>query len=139
MTPADDQKIRAYFNAGVLVVRPERGILQGWGESFSVLCQDPELKKMCEADETWRIFIHQAALVGPPILELQREEMKQLPDSYNYPMFFKKQYGANREFDDISDIVTMRYDVYFRDPEPDWTEKLKGPKRKLDWLKDHLR
>jgi hypothetical protein len=54
-------------------------------------------------------------------------------------MFFRKQYGANREFDDISDIVTMRYDVYFRDPESDWAEKLKGPMHKLYWLKARLR
>jgi len=37
VTPADHQTIRAYFNAGLLAVRPERGILRGWGDAFKKL------------------------------------------------------------------------------------------------------
>ncbi|MFH2055139.1 MAG: hypothetical protein ABIJ61_04205 [bacterium] len=139
MTPADRQQIRAYFNAGLLAVRPELGILRGWGESFRELCADSTLAQMCREDVEKRIFLHQTALVGAVFQRLQRQEMVELSERYNYPLFFKRQYGALEEFDDLGDVVTLRYDVYFRNPEPDWAEKLKGSPEKLSWLKSHLK
>jgi len=56
-TPADKQKIKAYFNAGLIVVRPERGILRKWGEDFKILYQDTVLAKMCQTDIDKRIFL----------------------------------------------------------------------------------
>jgi hypothetical protein len=137
-TPADRQVINAYFNAGLLVVRPERGILRGWGEGFRELCRDPELTAMCRESVDNRIFLHQTALVGAVLHRLSRDEMIELPDTYNYPMFFKRMYGAKSEFDSLGDVVTLRYDVYFRNPEPDWADQLKGPSQQLEWLKGHL-
>ena len=34
VTSVDERRIRPYFNAGLLVVRPERGLLQSWRERF---------------------------------------------------------------------------------------------------------
>ena len=137
-TPADRQQIRAYFNAGLLVVRPELGILRGWGDSFAGLCQDPVLLRMCQEDVEKRIFLHQTALVGAAFTQLGKERMTELSERYNYPIFFKQQFGAVEEFDDISNIVTLRYDTYFRDLDPDWADKLRGPADKIGWLKDRL-
>jgi hypothetical protein len=137
-TPADNQVINAYFNAGLLVVRPERGILRGWGESFSELCRDGELIAMCREVVDHRIFLHQTALVGAILHRLSRDEMLELPDRYNYPIFFKKMFGADSEFDSLEGVVTLRYDVYFRNPDPDWASQLSGPARQLDWLRLRL-
>lgn len=137
-TPADREQINAYFNAGLLAVRPERGILHGWGESFKQLCADPTVAAMCRAVEVHRIFLHQTALVGAVFGRLNRAQMIELPESYNYPIFFKQQYGALEEFDDLSEVVTLRYDLYFRNPEPEWADKLKGQAKKLAWLRMHL-
>lgn len=137
-TPADRQKIRAYFNAGLLVVRPERGILRKWPKDFAVLYGDPELIRMCDEDITNKIFLHQTALVGAVLNTVAKNEIMELSDRYNYPIFFEQQWDAEREFGSIEEVVTLRYDVYFRDPDPEWRQKLKGPDHLVAWLAERL-
>ncbi len=138
VTPADEQKIRAYFNAGLLVVRPEKEILRGWRRDFAVLYNDPDLVAMCRKEVDKRIFLHQTALVGAVLDAISRNEMTELSDRYNYPIFFHTQYKATREFETIEDVVTLRYDVYFRNPDPQWDRKLKGPPEVISWLTERL-
>nr|MBN2278731.1 hypothetical protein [candidate division Zixibacteria bacterium] len=137
VTPADKQTIRAYFNAGLLVVRPEHGILRNWATGFKILYSDPILAEMCRNNVTHRIFLHQTALVGALKL-LDRKQMMELPEDYNYPLFFHRMFEAAGEFESIEGIVTLRYDVYFRDPDPDWASKLKGSPGKIAWLAERL-
>jgi hypothetical protein len=134
VTPADSQVVRAYFNAGLLVVRPERGILRHWVEAFPVLYGDTAIVRMCRQDRVKALFLHQAALAGAILHDVKRAEMRELPASYNFPLFFKEMYGARREFHSIAGVVTMRYDTYFRDPAPDWRERLQGPPEVVAWL-----
>jgi hypothetical protein len=137
-TVADGKTIRPYFNAGLLVVRPERGIMAKWALNFSALCRDPVIIDMCRKDERTNVFLHQAALTGAILNLLARDEMVQLSDRYNYPIFFKEMYGADEEFDTLTGVVTLRYDVFFRKPAPDWSAKLKGPAETVSWLKARL-
>jgi hypothetical protein len=137
-TPADRQTIRAYFNAGLLVVRPEREVLRAWANYFETLYGDATLMQWVEQDELKRIFLHQTALVGAVLNSLRRDEMVELSERYNYPVFFKEMFGAEAEFDTLDAVVTLRYDVYFRNPAPDWAEKLKGPADRIAWLKQRL-
>lgn len=137
-TPADSQQINAYYNAGLLVVRPEKGILRKWVADFEVLYQDSVLADMCREDVDKRIFLHQTALVGAVLNTLDRNEMIELGDDYNYPLFFEQMYGAAREFGSIANITTLRYDIYFRDPDPEWDKKIKGPTEKVEWIKSRL-
>ena len=138
VTIADRQTIRAYFNAGLLVVRPENNILRRWGTDFITLYSDSVLADMCDNDIEKNIFIHQTALVGAVLNNLKREHIIELSDRYNYPIFFHQQYEAEKEFGSIEDIITLRYDVYFRNPDPEWSSKLKGPSRLVAWLKARL-
>lgn len=137
-TIADGEIIRPYFNAGLLVVRPENGILRRWAEDFTVLFSDRILNSMSRKDEHKRIFFHQTALVGTILNSVAREQMLELSRQYNYPLFFKEMYGAAEEFDSLEDVITLRYDVYFRHPAPDWRERLKGPSEKIAWLGERL-
>jgi hypothetical protein len=138
VTPADSQRIRAYFNAGLLVVRPERGILRRWAADFPVLYRDTVFVEMCRQDRFKALFLHQAALAGAILSGLGRREMLELSPRHNFPLFFREMYGARREFDSIADVVTLRYDVYFQNPAPDWSERLEGPPGIVAWLKDRL-
>jgi hypothetical protein len=138
VTPGDRQTIRAYFNAGLLVVRPQARILRRWGKDFTTLYSDSVLADMCENDVEKRIFIHQTALVGAVLNNLKKENLMELSDRYNYPIFFHQQYESAREFGSIEDIITLRYDVYFRNPDPEWSNKLKGPLPLVDWLRQKL-
>ena len=138
VTPGDNQKINAYFNAGLLVVRPELGMLRAWGEDFTRLCTDSTLRQMCKDNVTNRIFLHQTALVSAVLHRASQEQLVELPLTYNFPLFFHQQWDATREFDTINDIITLRYDVYFHNPDPEWTSKLHGPKDRVDWIIAHL-
>jgi len=138
VTVADKQTIRAYFNAGLLVVRPERGILRAWPVCFTTLYSDSILADMCDKDEEKKIFLHQTALVGAVLNNAARKELKELSEQYNYPIFFHQQYESKAPFDDIGDIISLRYDVYFRNPDPQWSQKLKGPTQVVSWLKTRL-
>ena len=138
VTPADGKKLRAYFNAGMLVVRPERGILRRWAEAFPLLYRDPVFDEWCRKDQVKLIFLHQAALAGAILARIRREEMVDLGPRYNYPIFFKEMYGAQREFRSVADLVTLRYDVYFQNPAPDWADRLEGPPEKIAWLRGRL-
>jgi hypothetical protein len=135
VTPGDQATIRPYFNAGLLVVRPRRGILRKWAECFPLLYRDPVLKEMCRKDVEKRIFLHQTALVGAVLNQLKREEMKEIPPRYNYPLFFHETYSAARKFDSLDEIITLRYDVYFRNAKPGWSKRLKASPKIVSWLK----
>jgi hypothetical protein len=137
-TVADGETIRAYFNAGLLAVRPERGIMKKWSESFAVLCGDPGMVEMCRKDEKLHVFQHQAALAGAVLGFLGRGEMVELSDDYNYPLFFKQMYGATKEFDSLVNVVTLRYESYFEHPAPDWDKELKGPPEQISWLAERF-
>jgi hypothetical protein len=117
-TAADRETIRPYFNAGLLVVRPERGILAQWARSFPALYRD--------------------SVIGAVLNLLGRGEMVQLSDSYNYPIFFERMYGGARRFDSLDGVVTMRHDVFFQNPMPGWDGKLKGPVKTISWLKERF-
>lgn len=120
------------------VVRPEHNILRKWSESFAVLYSDSVLARMCDDDITNKIFLHQTALVGAVLHRLGRDEMVELLLRYNYPIFFHQQFDATAAFESIEDVVTLRYDIYFRDPDPEWASKLKGDAQKIAWLKARL-
>jgi hypothetical protein len=134
VTPADQKTLRPYFNAGLLVVRPEHGVLRKWPENFKKLYEDPVFAEMCQKDVYKRIFLHQAALVGTILNSLKKEEMLEFSPNYNYPLFFHEKFEATRKFGDISEAITTRYDIYFRDPTPGWSERLKGPEEIITWL-----
>jgi D-alanyl-D-alanine carboxypeptidase len=138
VTPADQVTIRPYFNAGLLVVRPERGILGQWARCFPKLYQDAALVEMCRKDQLKAVFLHQAALVGAVLGKVKREEMLELSPEVNYPLFFQENFQAKKTFNSIEGLVTIRYDVYFRNPRPGWDERLKGPADRITWLKDRL-
>lgn len=79
-----------------------------------------------------------AALAGAILSQLARQEMVELDLRYNFPLFFKEMFGAEREFDSIADVVTLRHESYFRNPAPDWEKKLKGPPEKVKWFTDRF-
>ncbi len=138
VTPADEDTIRPYFNAGCLVLRPEIGLCRRWVKVFEMLTDDDELRAICGADVNHRIFIHQAALTCVFLKQPPPQRMLALSDRYNYPIFFERMFGARKTFDDITDVVTLRHESYFKNPDPDWYEKLKGPTDRKDWIQTHL-
>ena len=138
VTPADSDTIRLFINAGCLVVRPGRGLLRKWAEIFPVLYGDEVLRKMCEEDFKKRLFIHQAALAAAVLGNLGRGEMMEFSEKVNYPIFFREMFGASRDFNDLTGVVTLRHESFYRKPMPGWREKLLGPADRLEWIKERF-
>lgn len=131
-TAVDRQQVRAYFNAGLLVVRPERGILRKWTEFYQRLYADPYLQEECVREVRKRIFLHQTALAAAVLATLTRDEVADLGDSYNYPVFMPEGYSAAGILETPDQAVTIRHDgMMYRDSE--WRDKL--PKGAIiEWL-----
>jgi len=137
-TPADGDTIRAYFQAGCVVVRPEGGILRKWEAMLELLAADPQIKEICGADPRKKLFTFQVALVGAVLKGLPRTALHAFSDRINYPIFFKEMYGAKRDFHDLSQAMTVRYEGLLANPPPDWDKKLTGPADKIAWIKERL-
>lgn len=117
-TPVDGKTIRAYFNAGMLVARPQRGVLRQWPAQFERLSSDGFFREQCRLDQRKRVFLHQVALAGAVLTSLRQPEIALLDEFYNYPFFFFDQYPAGRRPRSLDDPVTLRHDLrMFQDPE----------------------
>ena len=131
---ADKKILRPYFNCGLLIVRPEKGILRKWAEHFKILYNDNVLAEMSKAGK-YNVFIHQAALVSAILNNLKQEELEPLPESYNYPLFFEKFYESELQFDSIVDAVTLKCEFNINQVPEDWDKKIRGSKDIISWLK----
>ncbi|MGC1123351.1 MAG: hypothetical protein WBA22_19875 [Candidatus Methanofastidiosia archaeon] len=108
-THVDCNILRPYFNAGFLIVRPERGLLQSWWETFKELYRDPDFKEFYQKDDLYTIFIHQAVLTGVILSRMERKELQELPFSYNYPLHLYEESPPEYQPENINDLVTARF------------------------------
>lgn len=138
VTPADEDTIRPYFQAGCVVVRPEKGIMKKWAEMLVRLAGDPAIREICALEPRKRLFTFQVALTGAILNVVDRDEMLEFSDRINYPIFFREMFGAKKDFHDISDAVTVRYEHFFQNPPPDWEMILKGPADRIAWIKERF-
>jgi len=111
-TIVDEQVVRAYINSGLLVVRPERGILRAWQSNFYDLYRLPEFEAFYRQHELYEIFMHQAVLAGSIIALLKPEEFQVLPFEINYPMHLHSKVTATRRPTNLSRLITCRYEDY---------------------------
>jgi len=137
-TPAHGETMRSYFQAGCVVVSPERGLFAAWRERFERLARDPRIVELCEEVPLRRIFTFQVALAGAILTHLERDERTPLSDAINYPLFFERMFGPSRAFRDLSGAVTIRYEHFFDDPPPGWERELEGPADRIAWLSEHF-
>ncbi len=135
---ASGETLKPYFNAGLLVLNPECGLLKVWADYFRTLYRDSVIVALCKQDRKKNIFLFQVALTGAILNVIKHDQMVELSDKYNYPIFFDEMFGAPRPFDSIEGAITMRHEGYFRNPAPDWEQKLKGRKDRIAWLEAHL-
>lgn len=136
MTSVDRQRLRPYYNAGFLVVRPELGLLRQWAARFSTMINRPAFQPWYASHPTYRIFMHQAVLAGVIVAELQAPEIYELPWRVNYPLHMHGQYPAEERPSRMNDLITARYDTLF-DTE-DWVHVIGLDEPLRSWLSDQL-
>jgi hypothetical protein len=138
-TIVDEQTVRAYFNAGLLVVRPERGILRRWKSDFEKLIRQDGFTRFYQQNELYPIFMHQAALAGSVLASLQPDEIQRLPFEVNYPLHLHTKVSPNRKPEALEKLITCRYEEFeqvFGDPQLEDQIYIDQPLK--NWLKSEL-
>ncbi len=134
-TIVDEQMVRAYFNAGLLVVRPERGLLRAWQADFDALYRLPEFEAFYQQHELYKIFMHQAVLAGSILSSFKAEDFLQFPFEMNYPVHLHTRVDAARRPANLNQLITCRYEDYsdfFGDPDVAGAIQIDKPLK--DWL-----
>jgi hypothetical protein len=135
-TPVGESRIRAYFNAGMLIVRPEQGILRGWPKVFEILYTDSTIMEMVNSDRLKMIFLHQAALAGNILTKIPQAQMLELPPTYNYPLNLADKYPPAKKPVSLDSLVMFRHDGKFTTAEQ--LAKVDDGSQIMAWLKQRL-
>ncbi|HSB66947.1 MAG TPA: hypothetical protein VLD65_10230 [Anaerolineales bacterium] len=134
-TIADEQSIRAYFNAGLLVVRPERGLLRGWQANFERFFRLPEFEPFYQQTELYKVFMHQAVLAGCLLSALKENEIQMLPFEVNYPLHLHSKIAEARRISTLGDLITCRYEDF---ADTFGTPTIQGLRKQEPYLDDWL-
>ena len=130
----DENVIRPYINAGLLVVRPERGLLRLWRDYFNELYRKTCFEELYCQNKLYRIFFHQAVLAGSILSTLGKSEIQVLSHIINYPLHMHTDYPADRRPRYMNELITCRYDTFF--DAPNWREVFSVKEPLKGWLKE---
>jgi len=136
LTHIDNEEVRPYFNAGILVTRPQNHLFQKYHEVFFKVYQKPVFKDFYQRNEQYAIFIHQAILSGVILSVIPTEELQELPHSYNYPLhLFAEDITGNRPVG-MEELVTFRHEGFHNDS--NWFERMPADESLKRWIADIL-
>lgn len=137
MTSVDEQLIRPYFNAGMLVVRPSFGLLQAWQTDFLNLFLEECFQPFYERQMLYRIFMHQAVLTGTILRAFKKNlSLQLLPWQVNYPLHMHRSYPVPRRPAVINELISCRYDTFFQNE--NWRENLPAEDPLLGWILERV-
>jgi hypothetical protein len=129
-TTSDKVIIRPQFNAGILVVRPEKELLRSWAENFAELYGHPALDKTYQEHILYKIFVHQSVLSATLLAMLKQEEMQDLGPDVNLPVFLGPERGDA--------VTSLRYDEFKFFSGPDWESKFSLDEERMAWLREQI-
>jgi hypothetical protein len=138
-TIVDEQLVRAYLNAGLLVVRPERGLLRAWQRNFDRLFRLPEFEAFYQQHELYAIFMHQMVLAGSILSLLKPDEFQQFPFEINYPIHLHTRVAPSRQPASLNQLITCRYEDYNEFlGNPDLDDLIQVDQPLKDWLQAQI-
>jgi len=132
-THVDNTTIRPYFNAGMLVTRPMNRLLHTWYNTFIDAYQEDEFRELYTQDERYAIFMHQAILSGVILSRYRKDQLLELPRTYNYPLHLRDEDVTEHRPSALEKLVTVRHEGFYKDPQ--WYEKMPAGKPMKQWLK----
>ncbi len=132
----DGAKIRPYFNAGSIILRPELGLLGKWRDEFLRIHNQSEVSEFVQRDDHYAIFLHQAVLTGVILSSVEREGLVELPNLYNYPIHLYSEDCTENRPKLVDKCVTLRHEGFYNDT--NWYEKIESSTAFKDWLKTCL-
>ncbi|MFX1563628.1 MAG: hypothetical protein ACFFDP_10030 [Promethearchaeota archaeon] len=135
-THVDAAQIRPYFNAGFLITRPERRLFKKWHDTFFDLYQKPVFQAFYKKSRRYWIFMHQAILSGVILASYSKDEIQELPPTYNYPLHLLAKDVSEHAPSSLEGLVTIRHEVFYRDP--NWSSKMPAPESLKTWIAKQL-
>jgi len=135
-TVIDQIKLHLYINAGLLVVRPEKGILQTWAKNLKETYALPEFKSFYQLNSAYAVFMHQAALTAAVIQKTSVEERSILPDTYLFSVDNYFDYAQDMRPILLDEIATGRFHDFFA--LENWEDKILANKKLIRWFKTQL-
>jgi hypothetical protein len=111
--------LRPYFNAGLIVIRPEKGVLRKWKEHFLKTYQSPDYLGFYKT-RLYKIFVHQAILAGTVLANINPEEMIEFPVSVNFGLAQQGEYPPEFLPKTLNECYTLRTEYFFAQG---WREK----------------
>lgn len=136
-THVDALTIRPYFNAGIIVTRPEKQLFKAWRDVFFEVYRKPQLQEMYQQDQRYTIFIHQAILSGVILSTFESQHIQELPRTYNYPVHLYAEDATIHRPTQLDEMVTIRHEGFYHDPQ--WKEKMPASDSLKEWLAETLR
>lgn len=121
-----------YFNAGLLCVRPEAGLLRQWEIDFRELYCQPVFAPMIEQSEFTKYLLHQIILTGTLLKMLSQEQMVLLPAGYNYPANLHHRFAPGNGLSRLQDATSLRIDDLLS--QEGWRERFAPDDSVLLWL-----
>jgi len=128
-TTVEGQVIRAYFNAGCLVVRPEERLLRRWQAAILTLAARDEFGALSGRE---RLFFHQAVLAGTLLATLRRKEIVELPPMVNYPLHLHDRVPEEWRPASLGEVESCRYESVF--DHEDWAARVPAEGGLRAWL-----
>ena len=122
-TAVGGDRIRPHINAGLLAVRPQRGVLTAWRDTFDRVYRQQAFEQLYEQNVRYRIFVHQAILSGTALSLLAQHEFLVLPGSYNYPLHLHADFPSHRAAASLNALMTCRYGGRGFFDTPGWREE----------------
>lgn len=110
------EMVRPYFNAGILVTRPEEGLFQKWLEVFLRTYRHPDFTSFY-VEQKYAVFMHQAILSGVILNQFDPGQLLELPESYNYPLHMHPDYPPEGKAASLQALTTVRYENLKQLPE----------------------
>jgi hypothetical protein len=136
-TAIDRQVVHLYVNAGLLVVRPARGILRKWSDALQDTFTLPTFKAFYRERQAYAIFMHQAILTAIIAGQTSPSERTILPDTYLFSVDNFFDYPPNFRPAALDEIVTGRFHDFFS--LEDWEEKITASPELVTWFHEQLK
>jgi len=132
----DNLSMHPYFNAGLLVVRPEAGILRQWKADFLNHYNAPVWQPFYEQNQVYKWLLHQVLLTGTILKTIPNNAMQCLPEGYNYPITLHHKFQSGEGVKTLDQITTGRIDYLLG--EKNWRDAFEINDPVLNWLDEIL-
>ncbi|MBN1682363.1 hypothetical protein JW865_02280 [Candidatus Bathyarchaeota archaeon] len=128
--------IRSYFNAGLLVFRPENKLFEKWYEKLISSFYLPKFQKYFKKDRRYSIFMHQAILTGVILSNYSRDELFEFSSNYNYPIHLIDEDVTKIKPHSMDELITLRHEGL--EDYTNWSKHLFIRKNFNEWLHKHI-